>query len=265
MKLLENKIAIVTSSTKGIGLQTVKTLAENGAKVYLAVRNLDAGQEVCKEIIAAGGQADTVYFDALKIETFTTYVEEVIKKEGRVDVLVNNFGSTDVKVDFDILHTSFDDFIRIIEKNARAVYVSSAVAIKSMQKTGGGSIINISSVGGKYPDISGTAYATAKAVVNFLTKEIAVQHAKDNIRCNAVLPGMTATDAVKNNMSKEFTDTFLKTIPMNRIGQPVEIANAVLFFASELSSFTTGTLLESAGGFGLPNPLYPLYNELNAR
>ncbi|MEG1870030.1 MAG: SDR family oxidoreductase, partial [Oscillospiraceae bacterium] len=129
MKLLENKIAIVTSSTKGIGLQTVKTLAENGAKVYLAVRNLDAGQEVCKEIIAAGGQADTVYFDALKIETFTTYVEEVIKKEGRVDVLVNNFGSTDVKVDFDILHTSFDDFIRIIEKNARAVYVSSAVAI----------------------------------------------------------------------------------------------------------------------------------------
>lgn len=154
MKLCENKVALITSATRGIGLACAKKLAENGAKVYLAVRRLDAGQKVADEIIAEGGQAGVVYFDADKEETFTSMVDEVVAKEGRIDILVNNYGATDVKVDFDLVNGDTDGFFRIVENNLKSVYIPCKQAVKSMIKTGGGSIVNISSVGGKYPDLS---------------------------------------------------------------------------------------------------------------
>ena len=117
MKLCENKVALITSATRGIGLACAKKLAENGAKVYLAVRRLDAGQKVADEIIAEGGQAGVVYFDADKEETFTSMVDEVVAKEGRIDILVNNYGATDVKVDFDLVNGDTDGFFRIVENN----------------------------------------------------------------------------------------------------------------------------------------------------
>ena len=112
-KLLENKIALVSSSTKGIGLACAKKLAENGAKVYLGVRRLDAGQEIADEIIKNGGQAGVVYFDASQLETYHTMVEDVIEKEGHIDILVNNYGSTDVKTDFDLLNGDSDRFLKL--------------------------------------------------------------------------------------------------------------------------------------------------------
>lgn len=195
MKLCENKIALVTSSTRGIGLACAKKLAEHGAKVYLAVRNLEAGKKAAGEIIAAGGQADVVYFDAGKEETFGSMVDEVVAKEGRIDILVNNYGSTDVKVDFDLLNGDTDSFFKIVENNLKSVYIPSKHAVKSMIQTGGGSIVNISSVGGRYPDLSRTAYGIAKAAINYLTENIAVQYARQGVRCNAVMPGFVATDA----------------------------------------------------------------------
>ena len=132
MKLCENKIALVTSSTRGIGLACAKKLAEHGAKVYLAVRNLEAGKKAAGEIIAAGGQADVVYFDADKEETFGSMVDEVVAKEGRIDILVNNYGSTDVKVDFDLLNGDTDSFFKIVENNLKSVYIPSKHAVKSM-------------------------------------------------------------------------------------------------------------------------------------
>ena len=120
----------------------------------------------------------------------------------------------------------------------------------------GGSIINISSVGGSVPDISQIAYGTSKAAINYLTKLIAVHEAKHKIRCNAVLPGMTATDAVRENLSQDFRALFLKHIPLSRMGLPEEIASAVVYFASDDSAYTTGQILTVSGGFGLATPVY---------
>lgn len=265
MQLLSDKIALVSSSTRGIGLACAKRLAFAGAKVYLGVRRLDAGKNIAEEICAQGGKADVVYFDAKKEETHTSMVEEVIRREGRLDILVNNYGATDVLADRDLLTSDSGRFFEIVEENLKSVYLPCKAAIASMQKTGGGSIVNISSVGGVYPDLSRTAYGVAKAGINFLTKDIAVQYAKDQIRCNAVLPGFTRTDAAMQNMSEAFLSAFLKNVPLDRPGNPEDMADAVLFFASDQSSYITGTLLEVAGGFGLPTPLYAMYQQLQTK
>lgn len=134
--------------------------------------------------------------------------------------------------------------------------MASQAAAKHMAKQGCGSIINISSVGGIVPDISQVAYGTSKAAINYLTKLIAVQEAKNKIRCNAVLPGMTATAAVEKNLTEEFRDLFLGHIPLGRMGLPEEIAEAVVYFASDASAYTTGQILTVSGGFGLATPVY---------
>ena len=129
-------------------------------------------------------------------------------------------------------------------------------AAKHMAKNGGGSIINISSVGGLVPDISQVAYGTSKAAINYLTKLIAVQEAKHRIRCNAVLPGMTATDSVKEKLSDHFRQLFVRHIPLGRLGQPEEMAAAAVYFASDESAYTTGQILTVSGGFGMATPVY---------
>lgn len=256
MKKLENKIALVTSSTRGIGLAIAEKLGENGAKVYLAVRRPEAGREIANKIIAKGGNADVVYFDAKKPETYKTMIREVIEKDKMLDILVNNYGGTDVKVDLDVVNGDEDGFFRIVKDNLQSVYLPSKEAIPHMIKNGGGSIINISTIGSIIPDLSRVAYVVSKAAINSLTQNIAVQYARDKIRCNAVLPGLIATDAAKDNMSEEFLNTFLKHVPLNRAGEAEDIANAVVFYASDDSSYITGNLLEVAGGFGLPTPLF---------
>ena len=143
-----------------------------------------------------------------------------------------------------------------VNLNLRSVFIASQAAAKHMATCSGGSIINISSVGGTVPDISQVAYGTSKAAINYLTKLIAVHEAKNNIRCNAVLPGMTATEAVEKNLSEEFRTLFLRHIPLSRIGLPEEIAEAVVYFASDASSYTTGQVLTVSGGFGLATPVY---------
>ena len=150
MKELEQKVALVTSSTRGIGLACAKALAAQGAAVYLGVRRLDAGQKIADELIAAGGRAGVVYFDASNEESFTGMVDEVAAKEGRLDILVNNFGSTDVKTDLDVVSGDTEDFFRIVNTNLKSVYLPSKAAVPLMAKNGGGSIINIGSVGGIY-------------------------------------------------------------------------------------------------------------------
>ncbi len=262
MKLLEHQVAMVTSSTRGIGRACAELLAENGAKVYLAVRRLDAGRKLAGEMAAKGLSADVCFFDADRPETFKSSVEEVVAREGRIDILVNNYGSTDVSRDRDLLHTRSEDFFSIVEGNLRSVYDTCQAAVASMVKTGGGSIVNIASVGGKYPDLSRLGYGVAKASILFLTKNIAAQYARAGVRANAILPGFVATDAAMDNMSGEFLNTFLKTVPLNRPGQPEDIARACLFLASSQSSFVTGEEIAVAGGFGMPSPMYGHYGDL---
>lgn len=161
--------------------------------------------------------------------------------------------------DLDLLTWDTEEFFNIVNVNMRSVYLTSKYVILEMIKNGGGSIVNVSSVGLISPDLSRMAYCVSKSAINALTENIAAQYARFNVRCNAVLPGITATDAVMNNMSKEFMDSYLCHVPLNRMAKPEEIAEAVLFFASDDSSYVTGHLLDVAGGLGRVTPQYADY------
>ena len=249
---LKDKVILVTASTRGIGLAIVKKCAREGARVYMAARD----PERAREIAGTLHDVKCVYNDAAKPETFLTMVEEVVKDAGRVDVLVNNFGTSNPGKDLDFANTDPRVFLDTVNLNLRSVFLASQAAARHMAKQGGGSIINISSIGGIVPDISQVAYGTSKAAINYLTRLIAVQEAKHRIRCNAVLPGMTATEAVEKNLSGEFRELFLRHIPLGRIGQPEEIAEAVCYFASDAAAYTTGQILTVSGGFGMGTPVY---------
>ena len=248
---LQNKVILVTASTRGIGLAIVKKCAREGAKVYMAARDLERAREIAYNLTGV----KCVYSDATKPETFTTMVEEVVQDAGRIDVLVNNFGTSNPGKDLDFANTDPQVFLDTVNLNLRSVFVASQTAARHMAQHGG-SIINISSVGGLVPDISQVAYGTSKAAINYLTKLIAVQEAKNKIRCNAVLPGMTATEAVEKHLSDDFRDLFMKHIPLGRMGLPEEIAEAVCYFASDAAAYTTGQILTLSGGFGLATPVY---------
>ena len=258
---LKDKVVLITASTRGIGLACVKKCAKEGARVYMAARNVERAQEIANTL----NGVKCVYNDAMKPETFTSMVEDVVKDAGRIDMLVNNFGTSNPGKDLDFAHTDPQVFLDTVNLNLRSVFMASQAAAKHMANHGG-SIVNISSVGGLVPDISQVAYGTSKAAINYLTKLIAVQEAKHNIRCNAVLPGMTATEAVEKNLTEEFRNLFLRHIPLGRIGLPEEIAEAVVYFASDASAYTTGQVLTVSGGFGLATPVYgDLANKANRR
>jgi NAD(P)-dependent dehydrogenase (short-subunit alcohol dehydrogenase family) len=227
-----------------------------GAIVYMAARNLDLAKEEADKLISKGHKVKYVYNDAGKPESYITMTEDVIKDAGRIDVLVNNFGTSNPGRDLDFSNTDTDVFLDTVNINLRSVFMASKEAAKHMARSGGGSIINISSVGGLVPDISQVAYGTSKAAINYLTKLIAVHEAKNNIRCNAVLPGMTATDAVEKNLSDAFRQLFMRHIPLKRMGTPEEVAKAVVYLASDESAYVTGQILAVSGGFGLATPLY---------
>ena len=248
---LQDKVILVTASTRGIGLAIVKKCAQEGAKVYMAARDMERAQEIAKTLDGVSW----VYNDATKPETFSSMVEDVVRESGRIDVLVNNFGTSNPGKDLDFANTDPQIFLDTVTLNLRSIFLASQTAVRHM-KDHGGSIVNISSVGGLVPDISQVAYGTSKAAINYLTKLIAVQEARNRIRCNAVLPGMTATEAVEKNLSKDFRDLFIKHIPLGRMGLPEEIAEAVCYFASDASAYTTGQILTVSGGFGLATPVY---------
>jgi len=257
---LKDKVVLVTASTRGIGLAIVKKCAEEGARVYMAARDMKKAQEIADTL--AGTKC--VFNDATKPETFTSMVEDVVQDTGHIDVLINNFGTSNPGKDLDFANTDPQVFLDTVNLNLRSVFMASQAALRYMTEHGG-SIINISSVGGLVPDISQIAYGTSKAAINYLTKLIAVQEAKHHIRCNAVLPGMTATEAVEKHLSDDFRTLFLRHIPLGRIGLPEEIAEAVCYFASDASAYTTGQILTVSGGFGLATPVYGDYSNKNNR
>lgn len=251
---LKDKVVIVTASTRGIGLAVAEASAKEGAIVYMAARNLERAEKEASRLNREGYKVRCVYNDASVPESYASMADTVANNEGRIDVLINNFGTSDPKRDLDIEHTDAEDFINTVTINLRSVFMASKAVLGYMKN--GGSIVNVSSVGGSVPDISQIAYGTSKAAINYLTKLIAVHEAKHKIRCNAVLPGMTATDAVKEKLSDDFRALFLKHIPLSRIGLPEEIASAIIYFASDDSAYTTGQILTVSGGFGLATPVY---------
>lgn len=254
---LTNRVAIVTASSRGIGFAIAQEMVAAGAVVYMAVRDSEKNRNLVTKLHAENDRYRHVIYNAFEFDTYEPMIKEVAEKEGHVDILVNNFGRTDIDKDLTVTTGDPEMFFTILKTNVASVYYSCRYAIKQMQqqKTGG-SIINISSVGGATPDVARTAYGTSKAAINMLTQQIATQYAHDGIRCNAIMPGLIATDAAVENMSGQFWDTFIKNVPLNRPGKPADIAKAAVFLASDDSSYITGQLLPVAGGFGMPTPIY---------
>ena len=253
---LKDKVVLITASTRGIGLACVKACAKEGAIVYMAARNLARAQEIADALNSEGYDVKCVFNDATKPETFSSMTKDLVKSTGRIDVLINNFGASDPTKDLDFANTDPSIFLNTVTLNLRSVFIASQAAAKQMAAQKGGSIINISSVSGIVPDISQIAYGTSKAAINYLTKLIAVHEAKNNIRCNAILPGITATEAVENKLTPEFRSLFLRHIPLSRIGLPEEVAAAAVYLASDEAAYTTGQILAVSGGFGVATPVY---------
>ncbi len=255
---LKNKIAIVTASTRGIGLETALVLAKNGATVYLAARNEKLANEIIKKHNDL--KLKYIYFDIENENSIEEAIKQVYSLEKEINILVNNFGTSNPVNDKTIFNTEYSEFIKTFDKNLKSVFITSK-AVCNLMKEKGCSIINISTIGSITPDISRICYVCSKAAINALTQNIALHAGKYNIRCNAILPGLIETDALKNNMPQQFIDLFLKNVPLNRSGQVNDIAKAVLFLASDDSSYITGQIIAVAGGFGNNNsPLYGFFN-----
>ena len=224
----------------------------------MAVRNMELGHEVSEEINKKGpGKAVPVLWQAYDFDSYEPMVDEVMKAEGHIDILVNNFGGTNPQIDRDIAGTDYREFAKYLDVNVNSVFLTSNLVLnKSMIKQKSGSIINIGSIAGITNDYKQCAYGVSKAGINHLSKMIAVQMGRYNIRCNVVCPGMTATAAVANNLTDDFREKFSKATPLKRMATPQEIASAVTYFASDESAFTTGQILSVEGGYSFAPGTY---------
>ena len=255
MESLNGKVVIVTASTRGIGYSCVEAIAKKGALVYMACRNMEDANKKAAAFNEQGYNVKTVYFEAYDQDSIVKMIDTVVENEGRIDVLVNNFGGTSPVNDMDIMTTKYEDFAKYVDVHLGSVFIASQRAIKkAMAKQKSGIIINIGSVAGIVTDTSQIAYGTSKAAIIHMSKMIAIHAAKYNITCNVVCPGMTATEAVKNNLTPAFQEFFLKHTPIRRMSTPEEIADAVVYFAE--APYTTGQVIAVSGGFGVATPVY---------
>ena len=251
---MKDKIVLVTAATRGIGKACVMEFARRGATVFMGARNIEIGRTECDNLQKMGFDVRPVFNDASQPDSYQTMMDEIARQCGRLDILVNNFGTSDRTKDKDIMNTRAEDFLHTLEINLRSVFVTSQLALPLMKN--GGSIVNISSVGGAVPDITQVGYGSAKAAINHLTKMMALQLGRKGIRCNAVLPGMIGTEAVERNLNDEFRTAFLRHIPLGRIGAPEDIAKTVAFLGSDDAAYITGQTIAVSGGFAIGTPLY---------
>lgn len=245
--MLTGKTAIVTGGTRGIGFEIVKKFLENGANVAFfgsREQTVEKALQQLKQLYPDKtdkfiGLFDSIT-DAQAVEQAFNKIEETF---GSIDILANNAGISSRE---NLIEYNPDNFKKIMELNVNAVFLCSREAAKHMYNKKGGSIINTSSMVGQYGQPSGVGYPASKYAVNGMTKSLARELGKYNIRVNAVAPGVTATDMVAN-LPQDIVERISKTIPLGRVGQPEEIANAFLFLASDMASYVTGTVLAVDG------------------
>lgn len=255
MDRIKDKVAIVTACTRGIGRAIADRFAEEGAVVYMAVRRTDAAQAIADEHNARGRRVHVVKFDGDDLASIEPMVESVFAAEGRIDILVNNLGGGVKPGNKDIAGSDLEAIHKAFEFNTVVTAMCCQYAIPHMAATGGGSIVNISSETAVVPQLTRSWYGIAKTAVNALTEHIAIQYGRQNIRCNAVLPPFTKTDSVKV-LPPEFVEQYARAVPLGRVAEPEDMANAVLFLASDEASFITGQCLLVNGGYTLPGADY---------
>jgi len=247
---LRDKVTIVTGSGAGIGKAIMTVFAREGARVVGASRRIETGQPVVDAIVDQGGEAIFIQCDVSVEQDVEHVVAETMRRYKRIDVLVNNAGVNFVKP-FEL--TSTEDWDRVINTDLRGTFFCCRHVIREMLKTGGGSIINISSVHEHSCTAGDVPYAAAKAGMVGLTKALAVEFADRNIRVNAVSPGAIHTqitdDVLANVSDPEAHNTWLfAQIPMGRRGRPEEVADLCAFLASDQAGYLTGTNIYLDGG-----------------
>lgn len=243
--LLEGKTAIVTGGTRGIGYEIVKKFAAAGAKVALFGSRQETVDKALGKLKEEMPEAEVMGLcPALdKYDEVEKAINEVKEAFGRVDILANNAGISARESLYDYKP---EDFEKIMRLNVNAVFFCTKAVAPIMKEQGGGSIINTSSMVSIYGQAAGCGYPASKFAVNGLTKSLARELGKDNIRVNAVAPGVTKTDMVAA-LPEEMVKRISAGIPLGRPGEPEEVANAVLFLASDLASYVTGEILSVDG------------------
>ncbi|WP_256759483.1 SDR family NAD(P)-dependent oxidoreductase [Cohnella sp. WQ 127256] len=265
MARMKDKVALITGGASGIGLSTANLMAQAGAKVVIADFNADGALQAAENIKAQGGEAVGIFLDAGNEASIKEAVEFTVQQFGQITTLFNNVGSTNLMKDQDVLNVDLDEWDRLMNVNLKSVLLGCRFAIPHMIEAGGGSIINTASMAGFTGDAVRVAYGASKAAVVNLTKYIATQYGKSNIRCNAVAPGLILTPAAKNNMPPEVLDIFAKYNALPYHGEPDDIGHTVLFLASDESKFITGQTIQVEGGHYIANPTVPDFEQYMSR
>ncbi len=249
---LSTKVALITGGTSGIGEATAKLFAREGARVAITGRRAELGEAVVAQITPAGGEAIFIAADVTRVEDCRRSIEATIAAYGRIDILFNNAG---VVTQGTLEETSEEDWQRTFDVNVKGTYLMTKLVLPIMRQLGGGVIVNNASDWGIVGGPQYTAYSASKGAVVLLTKSVALEVARDHIRVNAVCPGDTDVERwhvdERHHSSGDF-EAELKAmgedLPIGRVGTVEEIANAVLFLASDEASFMTGATLIVDGG-----------------
>lgn len=251
VKLLENKVAIITGAARGIGEAVALKFAENGAHViftYVSESSAGKAAEVEQKLKSFGVQAKAVRSNAGIYAESESLVNDVIKEFGTVDICVNNAG---ISKDNLLLRLTEEQWDEVIAVNLKSVYNMTKQVIRPMMKAKKGSIINMSSVVGIRGNAGQSSYAASKAGIIGFTKSIAHELGSRNIRCNAIAPGFVETDMTHYIKDNEVGKDFMRRIPFARFATGEEIANPCLFLASDMSSYVTGQVLSVCGGLNI--------------
>lgn len=246
MKLLENKTAIVTGASRGIGESIALKLAEHGAHVAFTYLSSEEKAKALEEkLIRLGVKAKAYKSNAGVFDECEAMVNDVMKEFGTIDICVNNAG---IAKDNLLLRMSPQQWDEVININLKSVYNMTKQVIRPMMKARNGSIINMSSIIGMRGNAGQSSYAASKAGIIGFTKSIALELGSRNIRCNAIAPGFVETDMTQFLQEGEAAKAFLEKIPLGRFSSAEEIANVTLFLASNMSSYVTGQVISVCGG-----------------
>lgn len=247
MKRLENKVAIITGAARGMGKEEAILFAKEGAKVVVADILKDEAELVANEIIKNGGEALGYKLDVSKAKDWKKLAEDIEKKWGKVDVLVNNAGIFPAS---GIETATEEEWDRVMNINAKSQFLGIKYVLPAMKKAGKGSIINISSIAGLIGTGMAVAYHASKGASRLLTKTVAAELAKYNIRVNSIHPGIIRTQMVQDFLKdEESTRQILGTTVLGRPAEAIEVAYGALFLASDESSYMTGSELVIDGGY----------------